>query len=356
MRHVLILGAGRIGRSMTALLQGTGEYQVTLGDRDPATLAKCTTKGAQTLGIDSTDMNALKAAMAGKHAVVGAGPYAVNVFIAEAAAACGVDYFDVTEDVEVTNQVRKFAKGAKSAFVPQCGLAPGFISIVANDLAKQFETLRELRLRVGALPRFPANRLGYNLTWSTDGLINEYLNPCEVIHDGRRVLVPPMEGEERFAINGVEYEAFTTSGGVGSLCETYDGKVETLTYKTIRYPGHCEAMRLILEDLHLKSRRPLLKEILEGAIPETRQDVIIVFVTATGMQDGRLNQISFARAIHGAELDGHAFSGIEITTAGAAAAMIDLKYQGKLPQSGFVRQEDVSLADFLENRFGKVYA
>lgn len=356
MRHILILGAGRIGRAMTALLQGTGEYQVTLGDRDTAALAKCDTKGAQTLGIDSTDMVALKAAMVGKHAVVGAGPYAVNVTIAEAAASCGLDYFDVTEDVEVTNQVRKFATGAKSAFIPQCGLAPGFISIVAHDLAKQFETLRELRLRVGALPRFPANRLGYNLTWSTDGLINEYLNPCEVIHDGRRVLVPPMEGEERFAINGVEYEAFTTSGGVGSLCETYDGKVETLTYKTIRYPGHCEAMRLILEDLHLKSRRPLLKEILEGAIPETRQDVIIVFVTATGIQDGRLNQISFARAIHGTEIDGRAYSGIEITTAGAAAAMIDLKYEGKLPQSGFVRQEDVSLTDVLANRFGKVYA
>lgn len=356
MKNILILGAGRIGQSMTALLQGTGDYQVTLCDRDAAALSKVQIKGARTLVLDSTDAKALRTAMAGQNAAVGAGPFGVNVHIAEAARDCGLDYFDVTEDVEVTNKVREFAAGADSAFVPQCGLAPGFISIVANDLAEQFDSVRELRLRVGALPRFPANRLGYNLTWSTEGLINEYLNPCEVIMDGKRVLVPPMEGEERFAINGVEYEAFTTSGGVGSLCETYDGKVETLTYKTIRYPGHCEAMRLILEDLHLKSRRGLLKEILEGAIPETRQDVIIVFVTATGLQNGRLTQKSFARAIHGTQIDGREFSGIEITTAGAAAAMIDLKYAGKLPQSGFVRQEDVKLADFLANRFGQVYA
>jgi saccharopine dehydrogenase-like NADP-dependent oxidoreductase len=356
MHKILILGAGRIGTSMAALLQGTGEYQVTIGDVNPAALAAVDVPGVQTRAVDSTDSHALAEAMKGQGAVVGAGPFAVNVHIAEAARAHGLDYYDVTEDVAVTNRVRHLAQGASTAFVPQCGLAPGVISIVAHDLASQFDTLRELRLRVGALPKYPANGLGYNLTWSTEGLINEYLNPCDVIMDSHRVAVPPMEGLEHFAINGVEYEAFTTSGGVGSLCETYEGQVETLTYKTIRFPGHCAAMRLILEDLNLKSRRGLLKEILEGAIPQTRQDVVVVFVTATGFQNGRLMQTSFARSISGQTVGDREFSAIELTTAAAACAVIDLKNSNHLPQTGFVRQEDVSLPAFLANRFGKVYA
>ncbi len=356
MTKILIMGAGRIGRAMTALLQGTGDYQVTIADVSDAALAAVDTAGVDRVKLSATDGAALRAAMAKVDAVAGVGPFDVNPFIAEAAADAGIDYYDVTEDVAVTNKVRALTDRAKGAFAPQCGLAPGVISIVANDLAQQFDTVRELRMRVGALPLYPANGLGYNLTWSTDGLINEYLNPCEVIMDGKRVFVPPMEAVEHFSINGVHYEAFTTSGGVGSLCETYDGKVDSLSYKTIRYPGHCAAMRLILEDLNLKSRRPLLKEILEGAIPETRQDVVVVFVTATGQKDGRLVQTSFARAIQGREIAGRPYSAIELTTATAACAVIDLKTAGKLPQRGFIRQEDVKLADFLANRFGRVYA
>ncbi len=356
MHHILILGAGRIGTSMAALLQGTGDYRVTIGDISAAALAAVDVPGVVTRTVDSTDPHVLAEAMQDQGAVVGAGPFAVNVHIAEAARRHGLDYYDVTEDVAVTNRVRHLAQGASTAFVPQCGLAPGVISIVAHDLARQFDSLRELRLRVGALPKFPANGLGYNLTWSTEGLINEYLNPCDVIMGGKRVAVPPMEGLEHFAINGIDYEAFTTSGGVGSLCETYEGKVETLTYKTIRFPGHCAAMHLILEDLNLKSRRGLLKEILEGAIPQTRQDVVVVFVTATGFQKGRLMQTSFARSIGGQTWEGRDYSAIELTTAAAACAVIDLKNLGHLPQTGFVRQEDVALEAFLGNRFGRVYA
>ena len=93
-------------------------------------------------------------------------------------------------------------------------------------------------MRVGALPQFPTNALTYNLTWSTDGLINEYCNPCEAIHDGERMHVLPLEGIEHFSLDGVRYEAFNTSGGLGTLCDTLDGRVRELNYKTIRYQGH----------------------------------------------------------------------------------------------------------------------
>ena len=114
----------------------------------------------------------------------------------EAARKAGTHYFDLTEDVEVTRAVRAIATGANHAFVPQCGLAPGFISIAAAELITHFDELRSVKLRVGALPQHPNNVLKYSLTWSTEGLINEYGNPCQAIVDGRVLDVAPLEGLE----------------------------------------------------------------------------------------------------------------------------------------------------------------
>src|SRR5690606_12924779 len=108
---------------------------------------------------------------------VSALPFFLNVPVARAAREAGLHYFDLTEDVETTRQVMQIAAGARTAFMPQCGLAPGFVSIAAYDLARRFDSVETVRMRVGALPQFPTNALNYNLTWSTDGLINEYCNP-----------------------------------------------------------------------------------------------------------------------------------------------------------------------------------
>jgi saccharopine dehydrogenase-like NADP-dependent oxidoreductase len=252
--------------------------------------------------------------------------------------------------------VRELAKDSKTAFIPQCGLAPGFITIAAWDLCKHFEELHDVRLRVGALPRYPSNALNYNLTWSTDGVINEYCEPCEAIVGGKLREVPALEECEEFALDGVTYEAFNTSGGLGTLCQTLDGKVRNLNYRTIRYPGHAAIMKALLQDLRLADRRDVLKDILEQAVPTTMQDVVIVFVTVSGMKDGRLVQDTYARKIYSHVVAGKMRSAIQITTAGSLCAMVDLLAQGELPQTGFVRQEDVPLAKFLGNRFGRFYA
>ena len=118
-------------------------------------------------------------------AVISSLPFYCNVAVAEAARKAGVHYFDLTEDVEVTRAVRAIATGSDQAFVPQCGLAPGFISIAAAELITHFDELRSVKLRVGALPQHPNNVLKYSLTWSTEGLINEYGNPCQAIVEGR---------------------------------------------------------------------------------------------------------------------------------------------------------------------------
>ena len=302
------------------------------------------------------DPVALRNALRGRFAVLSAAPYHLTVKVAEAARACGVHYLDLTEDVASTRRIRELAEGAETAFIPQCGLAPGFISIVAADLARKFDRLDSVRMRVGALPAYPSNALNYNLTWSTEGVINEYCEPCAAIVDGRRCEVPALEEREEFSLDGVLYEAFNTSGGLGTLCETLEGKVRTLNYRTIRYPGHASIMKALLNDLRLRDRRDVLKDILEQAVPSTLQDVVIVFVTVSGLKDGRLQQHTYARKIYAQVLGGRLRSAIQVTTASSIAAMLDLLAQGRLPQAGFVRQEEVALADFLGNRFGAVYA
>jgi saccharopine dehydrogenase-like NADP-dependent oxidoreductase len=294
--------------------------------------------------------------MAGKFATLSACPYQLNRYLAEAAAATGVHYLDLTEDVASTKLVKSLAQSANCALIPQCGLAPGFITIAAYDLTQQFDRLENVHMRVGALPKYPSNALKYNLTWSTDGLINEYCQPCEAIVEGKLMQVPPLEELETFSLDGINYEAFNTSGGLGTLCETLAGKVTNLNYRSVRYPGHRDIMKMLLQDLRLIDHQSLLKEIFEAAIPFTYQDVVLVFINVTGMKNGQLIQETYANKIYSQTINGKLWSAIQITTAAGICGVLDLLAEGKLPQQGFVRQEDVSYDDFINNRFGRYYA
>jgi saccharopine dehydrogenase-like NADP-dependent oxidoreductase len=289
--------------------------------------------------------------------VISALSFSFNPLIAEVAQETGVSYFDLTEDVETTRQVQQIALQTKPGqiFMPQCGLAPGFISIVANHVAQSFDQLHTVWMRVGALPQFPTGTLKYNLTWSTDGLINEYCNPCEAIHEGQLMEVLPLEGLEQFSLDGVRYEAFNTSGGLGTLCQSFAGRVQQLNYKTIRYLGHRDAMQLLVNELQLKNRREILKDILEHAVPLTFQDVVITFCTATGMRRGQLVQITDARKVYHETIDGENWSAIQLTTAAGVCAVVDMHVAGELPATGFIHQEQVDFDKFIANRFGKRY-
>jgi saccharopine dehydrogenase-like NADP-dependent oxidoreductase len=358
MRKVLLLGAGKIGRMIARFLVSSNEYDLLVGDTDAHSLERIRTlPGVQTIVLDASDPRQLSAALAGREAVVSALNYVNNPIVAHAALETGASYFDLTEDIMTTRRVVEIAAAAATGqiFMPQCGLAPGFVSIVAQQLTESFESLDTVYMRVGALPQFPSNALMYNLTWSTDGLINEYCNPCEAIHDRRRIDVLPLEGIEHFSLDGVRYEAFNTSGGLGTLCDSLENRVRELNYKTIRYQGHRDLMTFLVNELRLRERREVLKDILENAIPVTFQDVVIVFCTASGRRNGQLVQISDARKIYGQKLAGEAWSAIQITTAAGVCAVLDLFCEGKLTGTGLVRQEQVGLNDFLDNRFGQHY-
>ena len=362
MQEILVLGAGKIGALISGLLAESGSYRVQLADTVPGVAKSVATAhrldAISAFDLDASDMESLTRHVR-EHkpiALVSSLPYFCNVAVAEVARAEGLHYFDLTEDVAVTAAVCGIAAGATTAFVPQCGLAPGFISIAANELIQHFDELRSVKLRVGALPQHPNNVLKYSLTWSTDGVINEYGNLCNAIVDGREVDVLPLEGLESIEIDGKLYEAFNTSGGLGSLGETYGERVKTMNYKTIRYPGHCEQMRLLMNGLKLNHDRDTLKRILENAVPQTLQDVVIIYAAVTGLQDGEFREENYVNKVYPQVVAGRLWSAIQVTTAAGISAVIDIVLSNPDNYHGFVAQEQFRLDDVLENRFGRYYA
>lgn len=362
MQEILVLGAGKIGALISGLLAESGNYRVQLADANSGVAAAVVSahdnEHIVAFDLDASDKEALTDHVQ-QHkpsAVVSGLPYHCNITVAEVARSEGLHYFDLTEDVAVTAAVRELAKGAKQVFAPQCGLAPGFISIVANELIQHFDSLKSVKLRVGALPQHPNNVLKYSLTWSTDGVINEYGNLCQSIVDGEEIDVLPLEGLEKIEIDGTRYEAFNTSGGLGSLGETYGGRVTTMNYKTIRYPGHCEQMRLLMNGLKLNHDRPTLKRILENAVPQTLQDVVVIYAAVTGFQDGELREENYVNKIYPQDVAGRLWSAIQITTASGICTVLDIVLSSPGKYEGFIAQEQFKLTDVLENRFGKYYA
>ncbi|GAB2768491.1 saccharopine dehydrogenase NADP-binding domain-containing protein [Rhabdobacter roseus] len=349
MDKILVIGMGKVGSLVGTLL--SKQFDVTGFDKaQPATaLAFPTLRG------DVSDTDSLLETLKNFDAVVSCMPYNLNLPIARAAYQLGIHYFDLTEDVPTTTAIREMAQDSQGVMAPQCGLAPGFIGIVGSDLAKRFSKLRDIELRVGALPRYPNGLMGYSFTWSPAGVVNEYINDAEVIHNGVRKMVPSLDGIEVINIEGQEFEAFSTSGGLGTMCETYEGQVDTMNYKTIRYPGHCKLMRFMLYELILKDKRELIEQILTEAKPPVQQDVVYVYAVVEGWKGQQLEREEFYRAYHPITIDGQHWRAISWTTAASIAAVVEMVAAGTLPQRGFLKQEDIPLQYFLETQNGSYF-
>lgn len=358
MKNIVLFGAGKIGEAIVALLGGSGDYSVTVCDADleRAKFVASLAKETKAIQLDPQDLEATKIVLKDSQAVISALPYYCNTKVAQAAGLAGVHYFDLTEDVETTKAVQKIASDSKATFLPQCGIAPGFISIAANHVMQLFDELHAVKLRVGALPVYPSNHLKYNLTWSTEGLINEYGNPCEAVINGEKALVQPLEGYETFYLNGEQYECFNTSGGLGSMCDTYMGKVKNLDYKTIRYIGHRDLMVFLMNDLGFNSDRTTLKKVFERSIPSTPQDKCVIFVEVIGKRGGQLSQCTYASTVFNTVVGSKHLTAIQLTTAVGVITPLDMILNNEIKvKPGFMRVEDISLVAFLKNRFGSHY-
>jgi saccharopine dehydrogenase-like NADP-dependent oxidoreductase len=350
---VRVVGLGKVGELLATLLIDSGFAVSGYDFRERGDLP------FQTRMLDVGDQAALTAALLGSDAVVSCVPYHLNLPVAEAAHATGVHYFDLTEDVATTNRVLELAAdNPKIVYVPQCGLAPGLIGIVGSWLAGDFESIRSVELKVGALPRHPAGLLGYAFNWSPEGVVNEYLNDCEVLRSGRRQMVPAMSELERVVIGGVELEAAHTSGGLGTMCQTYEGRAQRLDYKTMRYPGHFSLMRFFFDELGMRNQPDAAGKILVEAKPPVDDDVVYLYAAVEGQVGGSvagLYRKQYVRAYQPLEINGRAWRAISWTTAASAAAVIELVADGRLPGAGFIRQEDISFDDVLSTKHGALF-
>lgn len=347
---IAVFGLGKVGALAAQLLHDSG-FDVTGIDlhNSPAD------KPYPVLRVDATDTAVLEQELKDFEAILSCLPYQLNIKLAQFAHAKGLHYFDLTEDVNTTRLIQELSTTATAVMAPQCGLAPGFIGIVGAHLITRFDQVRSLKLRVGALPQNPTGLLGYAFNWSPEGVVNEYLNDCEVIEEGLHKSVSAMEWIETIYINGIQLEAFTTSGGLGTMCQTYLGKIDNLDYKTMRYPGHAKLMNFFFHELLMRENREQSGKILTHAKPPVDDDVVYVHAAAEGRDDNQMLRKEFVRAYYPRKIGTKMRTAIAWTTSACACAVIELVSRGSLPQQGFIRQEDIPLALLLETHCGSYF-
>jgi saccharopine dehydrogenase-like NADP-dependent oxidoreductase len=348
--RVAVLGLGKVGGLVAAMLADQG-FDVVGADARPEAVDF---PDAQRL--DVTDADRVRRLLGSVDAVVSCLPYRLNGAIAQTAHELGVHYLDLTEDRSTSQAVRKLVAEPRAALIPHCGLAPGFICVLGSALAGHLARPERLALRVGALPRSPNSALGYAFTWSPAGVINEYLNECEVLRDGRVHAVPALAELETLVIDGARYEAFTTSGGLGTMCDSFAGELDHLDYKTIRYPKHCELIRFFLHELRMGSRRQEAEEILRCSHPPVVDDLVVVLAVAEGERDNHRVRDEFARAYRPRWVAGERRTAIAWTTAAGVVGVLHLLAAGELPDRGLIRQERIPLDAFFGTPAGALLA
>lgn len=351
MKQILILGSGNIGGVLALML--AKKYKVTLAAiKHDVKLSS----DIEMVVLDATSSSALQDLMNQKKidAVISCLPHFITQQVAKTIIAAGIAYFDLTEDVVTTKKIASYAKNAKNIVVPQCGLAPGFISIITKNIMQHFDEIDSVKMRVGALPINVSNALQYALTWSTDGLINEYIQDSIVLRDYKKIVMPGLSGLETLKIDGLTYEAFHTSGGVGSLVDSFVGRVNNMDYKTIRYPGHCEKMQFLLKQLQLENHPDWLKQILENAIPRTSQDMVLVYVSVIGKQNGLLIDRHYVKKFYSSTINSYEVNAIQRCTSASAAAVLDLLINSEV-KSGIIRQEEIDFNAFINNQYGALF-
>jgi lysine 6-dehydrogenase len=354
----LVLGAGRMGyAAVYDLIRSPKVEKVVVADKD----AKCVKNAVERLNdpkivpveLDITKENDVIALMKSVDVAISCVPYDNNYELAKAALEAKTHFVDLGGNesvVEKTFLLNDLAKERKITIMPDLGLAPGLVSMLAVAAADMLDELYEIRIRVGGLPVDGDNFLGYSHAFALEGLVNEYAEDVTLIRDGRMMQVPPLtEVEEiEFPKPFGALEAFTTSGGISTLPKTYEGKIQHLDYKTIRYKGHCQQISL-LQELGLMSQeqiklkggkvvpRELLIHLLDQKLSKDEPDVILLRVTVTGVKDKEPRQFVW----EGIEFSDQAerLSAMMRMTAFPASIIAQMIARGDIKERGVLRQE-----------------
>ena len=353
----LVIGSGMMGSALAYdLSRSEGVERIVLADIDSDRAKEAAASigsGVQPQKLDINDTSGVLKLMKSVDVAVGATSYTHNMVLTKSAIAAKIHFCDLGGNMDVVDQqlaLNSEAQKAGVCILPNCGLAPGLACIVAAGATKRFSEIHSLHIRVGGLPQHPQPPLNYQLVFSAQGLINEYLEPAEVIRNGRAATVPSMDDLEELTFPPPfgALEAFNTSGGVSTLPRMFAGKIREMDYKTIRYKGHCEKFRTLL-DLGFASNEPLMvgnsvrtareifEEMLRRKLPANGPDVVLMRVTVKGMLGGRERTLAY-EMIDSYDIKGKKTSMMR-TTAYPTSIVAQMAVNGTITARGVVPPE-----------------
>ena len=313
--RMLVLGAGLQGSACAYdLLQNPEVTEVRLADLDVGHIASFlgpySGKRLIPTPLDVRDKEAVRALMRECDAVMSAIPYYFNLQLATLAAEVGVHFCDLGGNTDIVREQKKLGALAKEkgiTIIPDCGLAPGMVNILAQYGIDQLDSVDEVRIYVGGLPQQPEPPLNYQIVYSLEGVIDYYTTLSSIVRDGKQVQVKALSEREpvHFDAPVGELEAFHTAGGLSTMAERYEGKIPTMEYKTLRYPGHAQIMEAVrelglldLEPIDVKGMRVVPRDVAIAAMAPRLtkpkgKDLVALRVTVKGKKEGKEKTISF---------------------------------------------------------------
>lgn len=357
---ILVLGSGRMGLGAAFdLAHNSQTAAVTVADLDMerarSVAASVKSEKLRPAQIDVANHHEVVELMRGHDAVISCVVYRHNLRLARAAIEARVNFCDLGGNNAVVAEELALDEAARQAginIIPDCGLAPGMVSILAAHGAQRFEQLEAIHLRVGGLPEIPRPPLNYQIIFSVEGLINEYVERARVIRDGRVVEVESMTEIERLGFDAPfgEMEAFQTSGGTSTLPESFLGRVNELDYKTIRYPGHCEQFKLLIElgltldeEIEVEGVRARPRRVLETMLlrhlPTDEPDVVLIRAEFRGLAQGKRQRLRYDIIDRFDEQTG--LSAMMRTTSFPASIIAQMMARGEMKEKGAIPQERV---------------
>lgn len=354
-KKIVIVGGGRLGEAIAQALGLSSGYEPLILEVDYDRHRDLAAAGLASRHFSGSVADGLAKALADAEAVICAAPSSVAPAAARAARAAGCHYVDVCEDRAIRERIAQSAEGAEKTFATGCGLAPGYVSALIDDLVARSGPRDDLTVYVGVLPLSSSNRLGYGNIWGVDGLIAEYTGPCPAIVDGSPVTLPPMEQDERIRVGGRVFEAFTTAGSIDDLVARHAGQVNRLVFKTLRDPGHLDYMRFLQDDLRLRERPYMLRNLLLNGLPHVAGDEVFICLTSRSPVSQASGQLSERATTLHYRIDtmnaGPIRSAAGAVTAAHVCAVIDILVKGLAPRGGVLQSSEIGLSLLRRSRF-----
>ena len=354
---IAVLGAGLMGRAAVYdLSRAEGVTAVGVFDIDEKLADEVTKKYGNNIAIaaalDAGDIAAVTSVLKNYDAAISCVTYKFNPGLTKAAISAKCHLVDLGGNNDtVAEQLAMNDEAEKNdvIIIPDCGLAPGMVAVLCADAFTKFDQIKSVKIRVGGLPQNPRPPLNYQMVFSAEGLINEYWEPCVILESGRKKTVEPMSEIEELEFESIgKLEAFYTSGGTSTLPDSYLNKIDFLDYKTIRYPGHCELFKTMLE-IGLASReeidvngqkvipRELFKTVLNKNLSFDEPDLVLVRLTAEGTKNAGNHKVVYELIDRYDQETG--LTAMMRSTSFPAAIVAWMAASGKISQRGCQPQE-----------------